>query len=104
MHGFYYLMKYKAYLESGEVKSQADLARRLCVSRARITQTMNLLKLAPEIQRFIVNLEGTDKRLQLPTERRLRPLVQIEKGAEQYNRFLQLIDDKTAATERIRSQ
>ena len=36
-------------LEQGLVQSQADLARRLGVSRAKITQTLNLLKLDTEI-------------------------------------------------------
>jgi hypothetical protein len=37
-------------LDSGEVESMAELARLGRVSRARITQIMDLLMLAPEIQ------------------------------------------------------
>jgi hypothetical protein len=42
--------KFQGMLERGEVKSMADLARLGRVSRARITQTMDLLMLAPDIQ------------------------------------------------------
>jgi hypothetical protein len=42
--------KFQAMLDSGEVASMADLARLGRVSRARITQIMDLLMLAPDIQ------------------------------------------------------
>jgi len=41
-------------LDSGEVKSMAELARLGRVSRARVTQIMDLLMLAPEIQEDIL--------------------------------------------------
>ena len=37
-------VKYKLMIESGEVKNQADLARNVGLSRARITQVMNVLQ------------------------------------------------------------
>jgi hypothetical protein len=43
-----------AMLDSGEVKSMAELARLGRVSWARITQIMDLLMLAPEIQERIL--------------------------------------------------
>lgn len=52
-------MKYKAYLDSGEVKSRADLARKLGVSRAKVTQMLNLLKLDKAIQIFIAGFDDT---------------------------------------------
>lgn len=42
--------KFQGMLDRGEVASMADLARLGRVSRARITQIMDLLMLAPEIQ------------------------------------------------------
>jgi hypothetical protein len=42
--------KFQGMLDRGEVESMADLARLGRVSRARITQIMDLLLLAPEIQ------------------------------------------------------
>src|SRR5450432_3419297 len=44
---------------SGKVKDYAELARLGHVSRARITQIMNLLLLAPEIQEEILFLPKT---------------------------------------------
>ena len=53
--------KFQGMLDRGEVKSMAELARLGRVSRARITQIMDLLMLAPEIQEdllFGAGLEG----------------------------------------------
>ena len=44
---------------SGQVKDYAELARLGHVSRARITQIMNLLLLAPDIQEEILFLPKT---------------------------------------------
>ncbi len=46
--------KFQRMLDSGEVKSMADLARLGRVSRARITQIMDLLMLAPEIEEAVL--------------------------------------------------
>ena len=43
-------IKFEAMVERREVRDYADLARLGYVSRARITQIMNLLNLAPDIQ------------------------------------------------------
>ena len=64
-------------LDSGEVASQADLARREGLSRPRVTQILNLLKLAPEIQQAILELPvGTPERL--VTERKLRDVAHLQ--------------------------
>jgi len=42
--------KFQRMLDSGDVKSMAELARLGRVSRARVTQIMDFLMLAPEIQ------------------------------------------------------
>ena len=46
--------KFQGMLDSGEVESMAELARVGRVSRARITQIMDLLMLAPEIQEEVL--------------------------------------------------
>src|SRR4051812_43939472 len=46
--------KFQGMLDRGEVKSMAELARLGRVSRARITQIMDLLMLAPEIQEAVL--------------------------------------------------
>jgi len=37
--------EYKRMIDSGQVKNQAELARKLGISRARVTQILSLLKL-----------------------------------------------------------
>lgn len=46
--------KFQGMLDRGEVESMAELARLGRVSRARITQIMDLLMLAPEIQEEVL--------------------------------------------------
>ena len=46
--------EFQRMLDSGEVESMAELARLGRVSRARITQIMDLLMLAPEIQEQVL--------------------------------------------------
>ena len=45
--------EWRRALDNGECASLADLARRLKTSRARVTQILNLLKLAPEAIKLI---------------------------------------------------
>ena len=47
-------IKFQDMVDRGEVRDYADLARLGYVTRARITQIMNLLKLAPDIQEDIL--------------------------------------------------
>ena len=46
--------KFQGMLDSGEVASMAELARLGRVSRARITQIMDLMMLAPDIQEEVL--------------------------------------------------
>jgi len=61
-------------LDRGEVSSCAELARRLGVSRARVTQVLGLLKLSPKALRRIQAL-GDPLGHPVVTERQLRPIV-----------------------------
>jgi hypothetical protein len=58
-------------IRDGVVKNYADLARLGGVSRARITQIMNLLNLPPWKQEELLFLEGGQGRAQV-TERKMR--------------------------------
>ena len=72
------------------VKTQADLARELGVSRVRITQVMSLLRLVPEIQHQLLRL--TDQRaIRFFSENRLRPLTQIADPVRQLEEFKKLL-------------
>ena len=72
------------------VKTQADLAREMGVSRVRITQVMSLLRLAPEVQERLLGL-GDQQTIRFFRERRLRPLAQIEDPAQQVQEFQKLL-------------
>jgi len=63
------------YLREGVVADQADLARLGHVSRARITQIMNLLHLAPDIQEALLFLPRVAEGRDPITERDLRPIA-----------------------------
>jgi hypothetical protein len=76
-------------LESSEIRSKADLARHLGISRARVTQTLNLLRLAPDIQKYILALPN--KEAAFCTERRLRPLTQVKSRQAQLAAFRELV-------------
>ncbi|GAA4440293.1 hypothetical protein [Bremerella cremea] len=62
-------------IQSGEVADQAELARVGHVTRARLTQIMNLLLLAPDIQEEILFLPVTERGRDVVTERDLRPIA-----------------------------
>jgi len=62
-------------IRDGHVADQAELARLSHVSRARLTQIMNLLCLAPDIQEAILNLPRTERGRDAVTERDLRPIA-----------------------------
>ncbi len=69
-------------VDQGAVKSYADAARQLGVSRARMSQLMNLLNLPPRVQEGL--LLG-DLHL---SERRMRALAGEGGEWEAHNRFL----------------
>ena len=66
--------EYKEIIDSGKVKNQAELARKKGISRARVTQIINLLKLDKSI---INNLEriGDPMDKKIISERELRKII-----------------------------
>lgn len=64
-------------IRSGQIADQADLARLGRVTRARVTQIMNLLYLAPDIQEAILLLPPTLKGRDPIRELTVRPLCSI---------------------------
>ena len=48
--------EFQRMLHSGEAESRADLARRFTLSRARVTQILNLLTLEPDLRAAIATL------------------------------------------------
>ncbi|MEK6531587.1 MAG: hypothetical protein AABZ23_03730 [Deltaproteobacteria bacterium] len=58
------------------LNSQADVAKELGITRARVSQIMGLLKLPDEIQRTLLGLKD-QRAIRYFSERRLRPLLMI---------------------------
>jgi len=70
-------IKFDGMLREGVVADYADLARLGLVTRARMTQIMNLLNLAPDIQESILFLPARTQGRETIAERNLRPLTRI---------------------------
>ena len=64
-------------IRDGVVTDQAELARPGHVSRARLTQIMNLMNLAPDIQEAILHLPKVREGRDPVTERDLRAIVAV---------------------------
>jgi len=62
-------------VDTGQVRDLAEVARRGHISRARMTQIMNLLLLAPDIQEKILFLPETTQGSDSLTERHLRQVL-----------------------------
>ena len=68
-------IKFQDMVDRGEVRVNADLARLVYVTRARITQIMNLLNLSPRIQTEILCREDTAAQTIEFSERTVRPIA-----------------------------
>jgi hypothetical protein len=70
-------------IRDGTVADQAGLARLGHVTRARLTQIMNLLCLASDIQEQILFLPATERGRDVVTEKQLRPLAAVWEWGKQ---------------------
>ncbi len=68
-------IRFEQLIRDGEVLDLAEIARLGHVTRARVTQIMNLLHLAPDIQEAILALPRVEQGRDPVTERDLRPIV-----------------------------
>ncbi len=73
-------------LDHGGCGNRAGLARRHGLTRARLTQILNLLLLAPQIQEEILFMESTRKKDAI-SERRLRDIIQAEDWTQQLRQW-----------------
>lgn len=62
-------------LATGQVKDQAEIARTAGITRARVTQIINLTNLAPDIQQAILDLEPTTDPVLRFREREVRSIA-----------------------------
>jgi hypothetical protein len=72
----------QAAIDRGDYRDRAELARQLGFTRARVTQLLDLLLLAPDIQARVLDLEAFDG-VEPMAERALRGIVRHESWAEQ---------------------
>ena len=70
-------IKFQDMVDRGEVRDYADLARLGYVTRARVTQIMNLLNLAPDLQEQVLFSGAGQGAHMHPFERQLRPVLSV---------------------------
>jgi hypothetical protein len=68
-------IRFEHLIETGAVRDQTDLAELGHVTRARITQLMNLLHLAPDIQSELLFLPRVTEGRDPIAERHVRPIA-----------------------------
>jgi len=83
-------IKFQDMVDRGKVRDYADLARLGFVSRARITQIMNLLNLAPDIQEELLFPSTLPADEALP-ERGLRHLTAVVEWEQQRTLWKELL-------------
>jgi hypothetical protein len=70
-------IRFDQLIRYGVVADQAELACLGHVTRARLTQIMNLLCLAPDIQEALLHLPTTERGRDAITERELRSIAAV---------------------------
>ncbi len=86
-------IRFDGLSRDGTVADQAELARLGHVSRARLTQIMNLLNLAPDIQEAILFLPRIERGRDPVTERDLRPIAAVADWRVQRGMWLQVVSE-----------
>ncbi|MFC1554516.1 winged helix-turn-helix transcriptional regulator [candidate division KSB1 bacterium] len=82
--------KYLRHLHEDPALTRSELAERQGISRARVTQMMNILNLPNEILSTIECFKNNNNMRSFWTERRLRPLTQIQDVENCLEKFHQL--------------
>ncbi|MBI4401902.1 MAG: ArsR family transcriptional regulator, partial [Nitrospirae bacterium] len=77
-------------LQRGEVKTQHELAQRIGITQPRVTHHLNLLRLAPAIQHYLLKTKDQHGWIR---ERHLRPLAAIPDHNQQIAEFRRLLSD-----------
>jgi hypothetical protein len=80
--------EWQRQLDDGEIASQAAIARREGITRARVSQIMSLLRLAPPLQRRILSVKANSG--EIIAERALRRLARIGDRTRQLEAFSQM--------------
>ena len=88
-------IRFEGLLRAGTVKDFADLSRLGRVTRARISQIMNLLNLAPDLQERLLFLEPVLVKRDEVSERILRAVVEEPCWARQRRLFENIVAQKS---------
>ncbi len=80
-------IKFQEMIDRGEVKDYADLARLGFVTRARVTQIMNLLNLAPQIQEALLFPNGNASGRSTVSEHDVRAVTRAVVWQDQISAF-----------------
>ena len=88
-------IRFDGLVRRGEVRDYADLARLGYVTRARITQIMNLLHLAPDIQEALLFLPRTLQGRDPIREKDVRPIAGVQHWSRQRAMWVQLVRQRT---------
>ncbi len=83
-------IEWRALLESGKASNQAAIARREGITRARVTQVLGMLRLAPEIQQHILSMPKTVGRPTI-SERALRSITLLDDEHQQLQAFADIL-------------
>ncbi len=83
-------IRFDGLIRSGTITDQADLARLGHVSRARVTQIMNMLHLAPDIQEDILFLPPVEWGRDPIRELQLRPITLVPDWRKQRQMWREL--------------
>jgi hypothetical protein len=81
-------IRFDQLIRDGVVADQAELARLGRVTRARLTQIMNLLQLAPDLQEAILFLPATPRGRDAIAERQIRPIAAMSSWSKQRKMWL----------------
>ncbi|GAA4450489.1 hypothetical protein [Novipirellula rosea] len=90
-------------LATGRFESQADLARAGRVTRARLTQILNLTNLAPDLQEKVLFLRPYTYGRAPLTERQIRPIAAEPNWDKQRRLFAKLTDQMSKDGEQKRA-
>ena len=81
-------IKFQEMVDRGDVHDYADLARLGLVTRARLTQIMNLLLLAPDLQQQLIDVDASIVNMR---ETQLRQVLALVLWEDQRLRWTQII-------------
>ena len=91
-------IKFEQMVRDAEVKDYAEIARLGHVSRARMTQVMNLLNLAPDIQEHLLCHSISEAGKRLVTERAIRMIVKQPSWQQQHLGWRRLLSETSTCS------